>query len=81
MGRNLQTKTSVYMSADAGLSWHQVNTFRIIKGTVSVISSFSPFKDGARFPMLPLNQIKVLRVQLWIGHLHLCIESHLKLRF
>ena len=24
MGRNLQTKTSVYMSADAGLSWHQV---------------------------------------------------------
>ena len=38
MGRNLQTKTSVYMSADAGLSWHQVRelllTFRRIQNQI-----------------------------------------------
>ena len=50
MGRNLQTKTSVYMSADAGLSWHQVSTFRIIKGTVRLISEWRPIHNSTLKP-------------------------------
>ena len=49
----------------------------MIKGTVSIISSYPWCTDGkSGFTMVSL---KALAYQVWIGHCHLCMEGHLKL--
>ena len=56
----------------------------VLKGTVSIKSSYTPYKDdNARFTTVPskaffLYQIKVLRVVNWA--LLFLMEDHLKLR-
>ena len=60
MGRSLQTKTSVFLSADAGLSWHQVRYRNTVKTELINCRDLSVFSPESRI------RIRFLRILIRI---------------
>ena len=60
MGRSLQTKTSVFLSADAGLSWHQVRYRNTVKTELIKCRDLSVFSPESRI------RIRFLRILIRI---------------